>query len=467
MTKLTILFLGLAIFVSLWLIPERRWYRQPWIWLAALIAVPFVIPYAHWQWTHGWYFLSYAATYSGRTSHTAPVMEFLWHQFLPNNPATAPVWLTGLLLLLFRKSWTTYRFFAYCYIVLFVAVFAVGGQFYFMIPMYGILIAAGSVGIEQWFDRGREEGRPRLALRVAIPVFYVLLSLPILPYFVPVLPVDTLIEYLRPVGVTAGIKTEDSEIRDLPQHIADRFGWEELALEVARVYHEARDSAGGDIGIAASDWGEAAALHVHGATMGLPEPISTDGWYYFETLRHNEFRDRYVVVGDSPAQLRSLFEHVELKAVFTHRYCRPNENNNPICLCAGPRVNLRQYWIVAHRMNPAFEEVVRVKGVEEAVAYYRSCREKDSTVLLFSESQLNRLGYTYLRRGQTQEALAVFRLNIEAYPWSSNVYDSYAEALMANRQYDLADRNYRRSLELDPGNRNATKKLKELESAPQ
>ena len=55
-----------------------------------------------------------------------------------------------------------------------------------------------------------------------------MLSLPILPYFVPILPVDALIAYLRPVGVTAGIKTEDSEIRDLPQHIADRFGWEEL-----------------------------------------------------------------------------------------------------------------------------------------------------------------------------------------------------------------------------------------------
>jgi tetratricopeptide (TPR) repeat protein len=265
------------------------------------------------------------------------------------------------------------------------------------------------------------------------------------------------------VGVTAGIKTEDSEIRDLPQHIADRFGWEELTREVARVYHEARDSTGGAIGIAAKDWGEAAAIHVHGAGLGLPEPISTDGWYYFETLRRNEFRDRYVVVGNSPAQLRSLFEHVELKAVFTHRYCRPNENNNPICLCSGPRVNLRHYWIVAHRMDPAFEEVLRVKGVEEAVAFYRSCRERDSTVLLFSESQLNRRGYTYMGRGQLQEALAVFRLNIEAYPWSSNVYDSYAEALMANHQYDLAVRNFRRSLELDPGNRNATKNLKQLQ----
>ena len=200
---------------------------------------------------------------------------------------------------------------------------------------------------------------------MAIPAVYLLLSVPTLPYFVPVLPIDLLIEYLRPVGVTAGIKTEDSEIRDLPQHIADRFGWEEMARDVARVYHEARDTSAGTIGIAAGDWGEASALHVYGAKFGLPEPISTDGWYYFESLQRNDFRERYVVIGSSPAQLRSLFEHVEQKAVFTHRYCRPNENNNAIFLCSHPRVDLRTIgsspagWIPDSRKRCAERESMK------------------------------------------------------------------------------------------------------------
>jgi tetratricopeptide (TPR) repeat protein len=420
------------------------------------------VPYMIWQWTHGWYFLSYASTYAGRTTHASPVLEFLWHQLLPNNLATAPFWSIGLALLLFRKQWAAYRLFGYCFLVLCLAIFFMGGQFYFMIPIYGVLIAAGSVGIERWLERGRESGRRRSASHVAIPAAYLLLSAPALPYFVPLLPADLLIEYLRPVGVTAGIKTEDSQIRDLPQHVADRFGWEEMAQLVARVYHEARDSSGGTIGIAAGDWGEASALHVHGVQLGLPEPISTDGWYYFETLRRNDFRERYVVIGTREAQLRSLFERVEKKAVFTHRYCRPNENNNAIFLCSRPRASLRGYWIVAHRMDPGFDEVLQTRGVDEAVVYYHSRLEHDSTALLFTEQQLNRAGYAYLTRGRVREALVLFELNIEANPLSFNVYDSYAEALMADHQYERAVRNYARSVELNPNNANGRKKLKEL-----
>jgi hypothetical protein len=464
LTKLTILFLGLAIFVSLWLVPGRKWFRQPWIWLAALSAFLCAIPWVLWQSSHGWYFLSYASTYADRTTHEAPVLEFLWHQILPNNPAALPVWFTGLALLLFRRSWKPYRFFGYCYLVLCLAVFFMGGQFYFMIPIYGVLIAAGAVGIERWLAPNAERGSRRVTWRLAIPVVYVLLSLPLLPYVVPILPVEILVEYLRPVGVTAGIKTEDSQIRDLPQHIADRFGWEEMAQEVANVYHETQRLATDSIGIAAGDWGEASALHVHGRKLGLPEPISGDGWYYFETLRRNDLRHRYVVIGTSWAELSSLFRQVEKKAVFTHRYCRPNENNNTIFLCSQPRVNLRSYWLVARRMNPEFEEVLRTAGAQAAVAYYRGHREKDSAILLFTEQQMNRLGYRYLNGGRVQEALILFALNIEAYPHSFNVYDSYAEALMADHQYERAVQNYSRSVELNPRNDNGRKNLEKLRS---
>jgi tetratricopeptide (TPR) repeat protein len=264
------------------------------------------------------------------------------------------------------------------------------------------------------------------------------------------------------VGVTAGVKTEDSQVRDLPQHMADRFGWEEMARDVANVYHEAQSKFTGTIGVAAGDWGEASALHVFGKRYGLPEPISTDGWYYFNALQRNDFRESYVVIGNSPARLRSLFEQVEQKAVFTDPYCRPNELNNPICLCSHPKVNLRAYWIVSNRMDPGFEEVLRNRGVDEAVAYYHRNREQDSTSLLFTEPQMNRLGYVYLNRGQVKEALAVFHLNVQAYPESFNVYDSYAEALMADHQYELAVQNYRRSVELNPANDNGRKKLAEL-----
>ena len=57
----------------------------------------------------------------------------------------------------------------------------------------------------------------------------------------------------------------------------------------------------------------------------------------------------------------------------------------------------------------------------------------------------------------------MFKLNVETYPSSSNVYDSLGEGYMENGEYELAIRNYMKSLELNPNNTNAVDKLKELE----
>jgi len=53
-------------------------------------------------------------------------------------------------------------------------------------------------------------------------------------------------------------------------------------------------------------------------------------------------------------------------------------------------------------------------------------------------------------------------LNIEAFPESFNVYDSYGEALMAGHQYGLAVENYARSVALNPQHDNGRKKLAQL-----
>ena len=462
LTKLTILFLGFALFVSLWLVPQRSWYRHPWIWLAGVIALLCGIPYALWQAIHGWYFLSYAASYSGRVTHTSPVLDFLWNQLLPNNPVLAPVWAIGLAMFLFRRRWALYRIFGYVYFVLCVTLFLLGGQFYFMLPIYAVLVAAGSVRIEQWFEPQAEVAGRRRVRRVALPAVYVLLSLPTLPFAVPLIPPDLLIEYLRPVGVNAGIKTEDRQFANLPQHVADRFGWEEMARDVAAVYHEVQSKSPDPVGVSTRNWGEASAIHVYGKKYGLPEPITSDGWFYFDALRYDHFPGSFVTVGISPSQLASLFQRVEQKGTFTNPYCMPDENNNPICYCSNPRLDLRKRWVVDYRMDTAFAAVLRRDGVERAIEYYHTRKQQDSSCVLFTERQINSLGYEYLNRNQLKEALALFKLNVEAHPWSSNAHDSYGEALMAGHQYDSAVQSYKRSLELNPGNENGRKKLEAL-----
>jgi tetratricopeptide (TPR) repeat protein len=61
-----------------------------------------------------------------------------------------------------------------------------------------------------------------------------------------------------------------------------------------------------------------------------------------------------------------------------------------------------------------------------------------------------------------KEAIEIFKLNVEAYPESGNVYDSLAEAYMNDGNEELAIKFYLESLEKDPSNDNARGMLKRL-----
>lgn len=80
------------------------------------------------------------------------------------------------------------------------------------------------------------------------------------------------------------------------------------------------------------------------------------------------------------------------------------------------------------------------------------------------ERDFNDWAYRMLNGGgKPKEALEIFKLNVYLFPNSANVYDSVAEAYAASSQRDLAIKNYKRSLELDPKNMNAIQQLKKLD----
>jgi len=104
------------------------------------------------------------------------------------------------------------------------------------------------------------------------------------------------------------------------------------------------------------------------------------------------------------------------------------------------------------------------KGIETAIGQYRSLKGKSPNTYDFSETELNNLGYQLIGRKMLTEAIEVFKLNVEAYPTSFNVYDSLGEAYMVNDDRELAIKNYEKSVELNPENTNGIEKLKELKA---
>ena len=105
---------------------------------------------------------------------------------------------------------------------------------------------------------------------------------------------------------------------------------------------------------------------------------------------------------------------------------------------------------------------LRQRGYEHAIEVYQELKRKD---LLFqpTENDLNEWAYRMMNGGgKPKEALEIFKLNVFLYPNSANVYDSIAEAYAVNGNRELAIRNYKRSLELDPQNTNAAQQLNKL-----
>ena len=99
---------------------------------------------------------------------------------------------------------------------------------------------------------------------------------------------------------------------------------------------------------------------------------------------------------------------------------------------------VREFWQLAQ--TPA--------RVEDAVKVFHAERARDPHVMLFPEAPLNLMGYQHLQAGRTKEAVALFKLNTEAYPASANTYDSLGDAYLADGQNDLALQAARKSLEL-------------------
>ena len=106
----------------------------------------------------------------------------------------------------------------------------------------------------------------------------------------------------------------------------------------------------------------------------------------------------------------------------------------------------------------AFVEDGAVAGTRE----YRRLRELYGA-RAFPGGVLNRVGYDLLALEAAQDAVAVFRLNADAYPNEGNVHDSLGEGLLAAGDTAGAIASYRRAAELDPRNTDAAETAARLE----
>jgi tetratricopeptide (TPR) repeat protein len=101
-------------------------------------------------------------------------------------------------------------------------------------------------------------------------------------------------------------------------------------------------------------------------------------------------------------------------------------------------------------------------GIDQAVQQYHYLKAAAPATYNFDEGELNALGYQLIQAKEFKDAIRILQLNVEAYPQSSNVYDSLGEAYMDDGNKPQAIANYQKSLQLNPKNGGAILMLQKL-----
>ena len=328
--KQTTLFFGAAFVIGLLLSPQRKHLARPWIWLGGLVALAIYTPHLIWQVQHDFATLELLRLIA-KSSKNTPVTpwSFFTGQLTLMNPITLPIWIAGLVWL-FRSR--THRALAWTFVALFALFVAMQGKVYYLSPAFPILLAAGALWLERF----------NIAVRSIAFALVAIAGIIIAPLALPILPVETFIAYSQRLGL-APPATETHRLGKLPQHYADMHGWPEMAATVARVYNNLTPEEKARCAIFGQNYGQAGAIDFYGPRYGLPKAISAHQNYFFWGPR-GATGEIMIVMDDEKETLEQLFTHVEQVAVVHHPYAMPYENDQPVHLCRGLKMPMRELW---------------------------------------------------------------------------------------------------------------------------
>ncbi len=313
--------------------PERRLLARWHAWAGVLIALAIAAPNLMWQAANGWPFVAHTAVLAAEKNIPLSPGAFLLQEVLTVGPASAPVWITGVLAFAVWRRFAPWRWVAVSWVVLVAAAVLGRGRPYYIAPAYPLLMAGGGVALEAWLPRVAKPALAALVLAAAALTA---------PMFVPVLPVEDYIAYQR----SSGIKPSTGEkfrLADLPQYYADMFGWPEMAETVGKAYRALPPDDRKRAVFFAWNYGDAAAIDVFGAPWGLPPAISTHENYFLWGPRGAD-GSVVLILGGTREGLLKMFRTVEPVGKFEHPLAMPAESGQTLWLCRDMLEPIDEVW---------------------------------------------------------------------------------------------------------------------------
>jgi hypothetical protein len=198
-----------------------------------------------------------------------------------------------------------------------------------------MLFAAGGV-----YWEGRLARAPRMR-KMFWPAVLTATAIVLAPFALPVLPPETYIGYARMLHFSQP-RIETHKLGPLPQLYADQFGWEGMALAVAKIYNGLPPEVRARTAIFGQNYGQAGAIDLFGPQYGLPPAIGGHQSYFLWGPRGYTGQSM-IVMDDRPERLHELFTTVQKAGSVYHPYSMPYEHFD-IFYCTGMKRPLAELW---------------------------------------------------------------------------------------------------------------------------
>jgi hypothetical protein len=156
-------------------------------------------------------------------------------------------------------------------------------------------------------------------------------------------------------------------------------------------------------------------------------------------------------IGESFASFRRLLNNTKINGFEWQAEQMEDEDHGSVVL-RSHYMGLRKVysgWQIPRDSESGFFKA-DLKSAEE---HYKKLSQRFGFTISPPENLVNQLGYQSLFAGKAEEAIAIFKSNVERYPGSANVYDSLAEAYEKEGRLDLAAPLYEKAQTLGEQNK--------------
>lgn len=294
LTKYTMGFFTFALVFAIIVSKQRNLLLTKHIFGAALVALIIFSPNMIWQLQHHLPVATHMKMLQKSQLDYIKPSDFIKQELMVNGIALF-VWLTGFIFLLFSIRLHKFQYLAFAFIFIFAFYLVMNGKNYYLFGAFPMLFAAGGFGFERWLKTSG------YALRGVTIALFTLPNLLLFPMLLPVLPLKQTLAFFefsrKNLSFFQFVVTwEDHKVHPTTQDYGDMFGWDDMAVLVAKAWQSLTPEQQKHTQVYADNYGEAGAIHHFHKQYHYPDVISLNS--SFTLWAPDSLNGQYIIYVD-------------------------------------------------------------------------------------------------------------------------------------------------------------------------